>query len=235
MKKQVIFIAITLITIFIGINLISASEYRVQFNQVGNKIIVNQSMNEVSSPQYSEGLERVVGGFYFVKKVVFSENFSYAEVKLRLDKGFVINTDEAYPTNFETSSDGQNILLIWRFYNVSNSSPVAFFVKIENTSVFYRISIFIIITILILVAIGSWIWFYFKKRNKNKFEEHLMPSEKKVITELKKANKNEMWQKQLLLNTGFSKAKLSRVVRDLEARGLVSKTVFGNTNKISLK
>jgi len=43
-----------------------------------------------------------------------------------------------------------------------------------------------------------------------------------------------MWQKQLQLKTGFSKAKLSRVIRNLESRSLVKKIPFGNANKIRL-
>jgi uncharacterized membrane protein len=63
----------------------------------------------------------------------------------------------------------------------------------------------------------------------------LLDTEKKVIEELKKADRNELWQKQIQNLTGFSKAKVSRLIRDLETRGLVKKIIFGNTNKIRLK
>ena len=66
-------------------------------------------------------------------------------------------------------------------------------------------------------------------------EEHLIESEKAVIAELKNADKKELWQKQLQLKTEFSKAKLSRVIRNLEARNIIQKTPYGNTNKIKLK
>jgi uncharacterized membrane protein len=236
MEKKSIFIISMLAIIFSSLTFISASDYLLQFNQEGSTLIINETTKGVSHTYTdSKGLERAIDGFYFVKKVVFSENFNYAEVKLRLDKGFVINTDEAYPTNFETSSDGQNILLIWRFYNVSNSSPVAFFVKLENTSMVYRVSILIIIILLIIIAAGLLVWFYLKKRRKASFDNHLMDSEKKVINELKKSSEREMWQKQLLLKTSFSKAKISRIIRDLEFRNIIKKIPYGNTNKISLK
>jgi uncharacterized membrane protein len=60
-----------------------------------------------------------------------------------------------------------------------------------------------------------------------------MESEQKVVDFLR--TKGEAWQKQIQLSTGFSKAKVSRVVRNLEARGVVSKTPYGNTNKVALK
>ena len=64
---------------------------------------------------------------------------------------------------------------------------------------------------------------------------HLLDTEKKIIEELKKVDRNELWQRQLQASTGFSKAKISRLIRNLEARGLVTKIPFGNTNKIRLK
>ena len=82
-----------------------------------------------------------------------------------------------------------------------------------------------------------------KKIEKNISEEkektsekygYLLDTEKKVIEELKKADKNELWQKQIQIATGFSKAKLSRLIRNIEARGLIKKIPMGNTNKIKL-
>lgn len=60
-------------------------------------------------------------------------------------------------------------------------------------------------------------------------------NEQKVVDLLKSAPENFLWQKQILQETGFSKAKLSRVIRNLEQRNVVVKEIFGNTNKIALK
>ncbi len=60
-------------------------------------------------------------------------------------------------------------------------------------------------------------------------------NEQKVVNLLSSAPNNELWQKQILLETGFSKAKLSRVIRNLEQRGVLVKEIYGNTNKIALK
>lgn len=59
--------------------------------------------------------------------------------------------------------------------------------------------------------------------------------EQKVVELLKNAENHELWQKQLLQETGLSKVKLSRLLRNLEERGVVTKQIFGNTNKIALK
>ncbi|RJQ22247.1 hypothetical protein C4580_00885 [Candidatus Woesearchaeota archaeon] len=59
--------------------------------------------------------------------------------------------------------------------------------------------------------------------------------EQRVVELLRSAQNQELWQKQLVQETAFSKAKLSRIVRNLEERGVITKQIFGNTNKIGLK
>ena len=66
-------------------------------------------------------------------------------------------------------------------------------------------------------------------------EKHLLDEERKMLEELRKADRNEMWQKQLQTNLNLSKAKTSRLIRNLETRQLITKIPFGNTNKIILK
>ncbi|HLC91091.1 MAG TPA: hypothetical protein VJI15_04945 [Candidatus Nanoarchaeia archaeon] len=63
---------------------------------------------------------------------------------------------------------------------------------------------------------------------RNLFEE-----EKAIVEVL--LQKGELWQKQLVLHTGISKVKLSRKLRNLEAKGIIEKVPYGNTNKIRLK
>jgi uncharacterized membrane protein len=61
----------------------------------------------------------------------------------------------------------------------------------------------------------------------------LIDKEQQVVDFLKQ--NGEVWQKQIQQATSFSKAKVSRILRNLEERGVVTKTIYGNTNKISLK
>lgn len=228
--------SIFLFFVLIGsLSFISAENYSIVYNQVGNKVVINETIGGISKTYVDSSiLEKTRGGYYFVEKINFDRLYGFVEIKLILNKGSVVSLNEAYPGGYYTGSNGQNIELIWRFYNVSIQDPIAFFVKIEDTEAFYKRGLAFFILIVIILASSVGFWFYYKKKNKNKFESHLMESEKKVIEELKKAEKNEMWQKHLLLNTGFSKAKLSRVIRDLESRNLVRKVPYGNTNKIGL-
>lgn len=61
----------------------------------------------------------------------------------------------------------------------------------------------------------------------------LPPEEKKIVTILLE-NNNSIEQNKLVAFSGFSKVKMSRIISELEARGVVKKTNLGNTNLIVL-
>lgn len=57
--------------------------------------------------------------------------------------------------------------------------------------------------------------------------------EKKLVKEIADHN-GEMLQNELVLSLNFSKAKVSRILTDLEKRGVVVKKQYGLTNKVAL-
>ncbi|VVB96729.1 Uncharacterised protein [uncultured archaeon] len=57
--------------------------------------------------------------------------------------------------------------------------------------------------------------------------------EKKLVKEIA-SHGGEMLQNELVLTLNFSKAKVSRMISDLEKRGLVAKKQYGLTNKVAL-
>ena len=135
-------------------------------------------------------------------------------------------------------------MLVWEKNSLrgGESFPV-FLIYKENKSS----SVIIYIAILILVLAGFLAYLKSRRKSnviktftsrrkvsKQKTELHLLESEAAVVKALKDS-KGEMWQKQIQIKTGFSKAKLSRVIRNLESRGLVKRIPLGNTNKIKLK
>ncbi len=63
----------------------------------------------------------------------------------------------------------------------------------------------------------------------------MFEDEKLIVRILLIEKTRELWQKQLEQKTGLNKVKLSRKLRSLEAKGLIEKIPYGNTNKIRLK
>lgn len=146
------------------------------------------------------------------------------------------------PKPAQVLSDGQRIIITWNATNTNNFAVSAVLQPLQE------ITLPIVIGLIVLGAAVSAVWYYTRKKKpvlikkkivKPKQEEALVPrfveNEQQIVKILQEAPNNEAWQKYLLEKTGFSKAKLSRIIRNLEERGVVVKTIYGNTNKISLK
>lgn len=239
MNKKSLILTFGMVLFLFSLSFISSSNFYQEFNQVSGKLVVKQNISgNYSSYVDSSSLDKTSKGYVFIKKISFSNNFDEAQIKLNLEQGFIVNTQEAYPSNYVLETDGQTISLIWKFENVKSGDNFAIFVGIEDSSSNFNWIIILVIVIVLVLLVGAWFLIKNKdifKQSTEKFEQHLLDAEKRVIEELKKADRNELWQKQLQLKMDFSKAKLSRVIRNLEARGLVKKIPMGNTNKICLK
>ena len=211
----------------------SANYYLIKINSADNLSIsyITQSMIDKSENQYFFVARNYLDKPQNVKLVL-------PESAVLLEEGIVS------PEPDEISSDGRSIILKWENYNEKQIVVDYEFLKNRNF-IYYLIFGFLILIFLACIL-------FERKKHKEKLkkvkiknkktkpkseiiEEHLMESEKAIINELKKAEKTQLWQKQLQTNTGFSKAKLSRVIRNLEIRNLIQKIPLGNTNKIKLK
>ena len=246
--------AISIFIIAIMCSLISAADYSIEFDQVGDKAIVKETVNGIKQASYVDSgiIEKSGSSYYFIKRLVFPRSFDNAEITINLDTGVIVSDMGAFPASYKTQSDGQIISLVWNLENVKENQTMAIFANLENT----KYSYVWIYWALGIAAVTAIIFFDYKKfgrkekarviraktrakkPEKEKYDEkleYLLDTEKKVIELLKKADRNELWQKQIQDSTGFSKAKVSRLVRNLESRGLVAKIPFGNTNKVRLK
>lgn len=229
---------------------VSASSYDVTYSQVGSKLVVKEIVNGIEKEAYVDavGLEKSGNNYYFVKKITFSQDFDSAQIKFALDIGVIIQDNEVYPAGYKIESDGKTITIIWDKINIKSGDDFAMFVSLKDTSANYT-WIFVIIAGVIVLS-GAYLFYKNKKypkqivrkstktkdkKPKEDVYDYLLDTEKNVIELLKKADRNELWQKQIQNSTGFSKAKVSRLVRNLEARNLVKKIPFGNTNKIRLR
>jgi len=166
------------------------------------------------------------------------------QVTLQLPVGYIIprerGKDESFyisPTPKEVYSDGEHIIIDWEQKGQEMSISVVARKVVGPPLAWIAISV-----IAVAVAAGFSTWAVLRERKRPRIQKPkkkqtvipgLMESEQKVVDFIRE--KGEVWQKQIQLTTGFSKAKVSRVIRNLEARGVVTKTVYGNTNKIGLK
>ncbi|VVB81867.1 Uncharacterised protein [uncultured archaeon] len=164
------------------------------------------------------------------------------QVSIKLPLGYIIprekDKDEDFyvtPQATDTYSDGQRIILY--FEQKGQEFPISIVARqVVATQTGWMIAAFTAITIAIIT---SYIVVHQRRRTKQKQKKKtiivptLIDNEQKVVNFLKE--NGEVWQKQIQQATQFSKAKVSRIVRNLEERGVITKTIYGNTNKIALK
>lgn len=166
------------------------------------------------------------------------------EVTLALPVGYIIprerGKDESFyisPKPAEVYSDGQRIILSWMQAGQELSVSV-----IARRVVGPPVGWIAATGVLVLLTAVGFAWFVLsqkkvkavkQKQKKKVIVPSLIDKEQQVVDFLKQ--NGEVWQKQIQQATGFSKAKVSRILRNLEERGVVQKTIYGNTNKISLK
>lgn len=139
------------------------------------------------------------------------------------------SSPSAFPSPKSVSSDGQGIILNWEFENLTETEVVLLLLKPEkNPAEFWVIGLIVFG----LGILGIVIW----RRAKRKFphdSDYLLDTEKRVLEIITKHN--PIWQGQLQRESGLTKSRLSRLLRNLEERGLIEKIPLGNANKIKLK
>ncbi len=191
------------------------------------------------------------GKSYFIANFKMPLKVDFFKLALILPEGASLDSPQsAYPSP-EIKSDGVRITLSWGKDNLKAKESFSTFVIFKERKQFPW-AIFSFILLLFVLSIAAFLVYLRIKRkaskrnikssskvkppikNRSIKEMHLLESESAIFNSLKKSG-GEMWQKQIQIATGFSKAKLSRVIRNLEVRGLIKKIPLGNTNKIRLK
>jgi len=197
----------------------------------GNKLTLT-SINAQLTLDYSTD-EFIENNRYFTTNLQIPET-EKLNVRLILPESATL--DKSYP-EASLTSDGKHIILNWNSQNVKDFPVFVTYSEKSEQWLWYALIVLIAVaafSIILTIRKRKIKKVKTKKQKPEKKELHLLESESAVIKTLKQA-KGELWQKQIQLKTGFSKAKLSRVIRDLEARGLVKRIPMGNTNKIRLK
>ncbi len=168
------------------------------------------------------------------------------QITLVLPVGYIIprekGKDESFyvsPKPKEVYSDGQRIILNWE--QKGQELPVSVIARRVIGPPFGWIAATAALVILTAMGVAWTILSQIRQRTpKNKTTKKktvivptLIDKEQQVVDFLKQ--NGEVWQKQIQQTTNFSKAKVSRILRNLEERGVITKTIYGNTNKIALK
>ncbi|MGC9310733.1 MAG: helix-turn-helix transcriptional regulator [Candidatus Aenigmatarchaeota archaeon] len=194
--------------------------------------------SEVTLKMDYYGLIEKRGGFLMVYDTyIFSTPSDRFRFGLTLPRGYVIaeNVSELdlfpySPADAVQSTDGRRISLIWE-REPALGETFSFYVVYEqvfeperdNT----RIYVLLLLAVIIILA-----GLYFRRKPTLK-EYGLNDDERKILNVLLKENR--ISQKKIARETGFSKAHVSRLAKDMEERGLIRRKKTGRTYEVILK
>ncbi|MEM5875168.1 MAG: winged helix-turn-helix transcriptional regulator [Candidatus Aenigmatarchaeota archaeon] len=194
----------------------------------------------------SKGLNKNI----FIQQFELKQSVESVSAIVTLPIGMILSSEESiFPSNYRTLSNGRNIIVYWELRNISNLQPLSFKVEympavIEDNFILKFLKSFYVVIIIALFFVILLIYELIKTKRivvkkvvKVPIEkvvlEVLDPDEKKIYEILQKEGKIK--QNKLVELTGFSKAKVSRVVKKLKDKKLVNLERMGKTNLISLK
>jgi uncharacterized membrane protein len=176
-------------------------------------------------------------------------NTSYYSFSLVLPAGYSVKQSDGSPGVYPQASfasDGQSVIVVWEGVNVTAGEPLSFIAKYEHVAQqpagLIEKYVPIVDTSLFLPGIIlAFLFGYFLSagivsaimRQVKRIRVNLSADEKMIVHHLEKHGAAE--QSSLVRDLDFSKAKLSRVLREMEVRGLVKRTPRGKANIISLK
>ncbi|MBI4177131.1 MAG: hypothetical protein HY516_02090 [Candidatus Aenigmarchaeota archaeon] len=155
----------------------------------------------------------------------FEKEIPIVNSQLKLPTGYEVYQNSYNPADGTITSDGKSIILAWNESNVSGS--ILFSVKYVNPDKGF---IFLVAFAFLATGIVAFLYFHFRKKTAEAFLKGFREDEKKTILYLR--GKQTALQRDLQAEFGFSRAKSTRIIYELEKKGLVRKQRHGRTNKL---
>jgi len=190
-----------------------------------------------------EGLSKRHGNmtlFSFDIPILWDTDLISMKVKLP-DGVFIAEEDEVLlpisPSGAKKEIEGRKITASWVFNDKDAGDLIPIRIYYEGLTI-TSIESFIYRWLFVFVLVFIVIIFFIYRSMSRKSElilSVLNEAERIVIDIIKKQGKDKVDQRKIVAQSGFSKAKVSRIIQSLESRGVVSVEKVGRKNRISLK
>jgi uncharacterized membrane protein len=206
--------------------------------EIGTLIICDNIENKVIEYNFNvRGLVRKFRGLaMFQNKFPVLEITDKFSVIIKLPESSVIaNEKDLQGTGFKPvepeglkGSDGRHIFVRWYLEKAKLGQTLDITLIYEEVE-FDTTVVTIAVIILILII---FIWFVYNKKRSEKEILAVLTEEEKKIMEILMKSKKPVDQKYLVKELDLSKSKVSRLIKDMEKRKVIKKTVHGRSNKI---
>lgn len=174
------------------------------------------------------------GYFLFSYNILIFSGMKNLTILVRLPEYAAIAGNENFigfqPANAVKGTDGRRIYLTWFFEDVKvgNTIPIQVYYEIKEKSEIWN---YFLIGLIFLVAI---ILLYFLKHHSKKEVLMVLTNEERKIVERLLKERKPLEQRKLARELDMSKSKLSRILSNLEDRGIIKRERRGRSNKITL-
>jgi hypothetical protein len=182
-------------------------------------------------------VKKVDNEFYFVADLSLGESINHSYGVAKLPIGAILSEKkEILPSYGKITTDGRRIMIVWREENL----PPQFPLKIQFVYELIASSVYILQPwqFVLVAVIAALLPTYLVLRRGKKPEKIILsvldPFERKVIEAIISEG-GRVNQKKIVQKTGLSKAKVSRVVKSLAKKKLITVERFGRTNILKLK
>jgi uncharacterized membrane protein len=160
----------------------------------------------------------------FFTEFSFDHGIKNMSVSVALPPGFSVYRDSYQPVGAAIGSDGRTITLNWNASNATDSMFSVKFFRDEQPASLLPAAIGTALAAIIILYI------YFRRRERSAFVTGFREDELKTVQFIEA--KGTALQRDLQKEFGFSRAKATRIVANLEKMGLVRKQKYGRTNKL---
>ena len=224
-------------------------------NVTGNLLEIE--LNKNSKIRFNYITEEFIDKTNFLMNMKLDFDVDNLVVKLVLPEGASLKkpikesdltSGSIYPKPTKATTDGRSLIFYWLVKDFKQGDEISVFTQIEprrNIS-----GLFVLFAGIILIITGIFFYIIKKKpkakvriakpkarvivRKEDLVEKHLKPDEEQIINVLKK-REGRCEQGTLRVVTGFSKATLSRLLKELEDRKVIYKEKRGKKNLVFLK
>jgi len=178
-------------------------------------------------------IEKSDNGYMLKQQIATPTDLERLTFKVILPDGTALAEGSPYlPFDASNATDGRNIFVYWNREKVVKGEVFTAQVSYQKFSQDQNIIIAGIFAAIALAAIGAIV---FRRRFSMRMVLPVMrPDEKKVMEKII-ANKSGVNQKVIVEESGYSKAKVSKVLKSLAERGVLKLERIGRSNRVFLQ
>ncbi len=218
---------------------------------IGSEIICkpntdNKTDYNVTFSYYIKELQSEISEAYLVNYIYsFTDPTERFILDVSLPEGMgIIEKSERlsplYPVDAHVGTDGRRITVEWDVPKPMLGSTKSFTLIYEDmgsfefllTTQMYLIGGIVIVLLAVLLLL---VYFRHRRGDKSDMVLSLLRSSEKKVLDIIIASGGECIQRQIVKDTGYSKAKVSRIIYDLSERDIIEKIQQGRTNIIKIK